>query len=147
MSPSHSYLKTRGPLIWSRSADRHGQIRIHDLGADSDPVLRRKREANAPAAHRDVPSQKRGHAVGPVADVALGADPEPPQLDQAQGDRRDTFAIEFLLVEVKGHRLPKRRQRVAEADQLVVLGALLLGSKVRAVEVLLPAGGVDARRL
>src|SRR5262245_16646164 len=54
-------------------------------------------------------------------------------------DRGDTLAIEFLLVEMQRHRLAQRRQGVAEADQLVVLGTLLLGPIVRAVEVLLPA--------
>src|SRR5262249_23094710 len=62
-------------------------------------------------------------------------------------DRGDTLAIEFLLVEMQRHRLAQRRQGVAEADQLVVLGTLLLGPIVGAVEVLLPARGVQPRGL
>src|SRR3954449_2719123 len=135
------------PPDLEQSPHRRREVRIHDLRANADPVLCRERQADAAAPHLHVATQERRHAVRPVANVPLGADPEPAQLDQPKGDRGDTLAIEFLLVEMGRHRLAERRKGVAEADELVVLGPLLLGSIVRAVEVLLPARGVEARGL
>ena len=97
---------------------------------------------DAAAADVDVPLQEGRHAERAISDVALGADPEPAELDQPQRDRRDALAIELLLVEMERHRFTQRRQSLAEADQLVVFRLLLLGAKIRAVEVLLPPRSV-----
>src|SRR5207249_4830237 len=43
-------LEDAGPLELEQAAHCASEIRVHDLGADADPVLRRKGEADAAAA-------------------------------------------------------------------------------------------------
>src|SRR5690242_5730598 len=132
-------LEDAWPLELEQTANRRGELRIDDLGADADAVLRGKGEADAAASHRDVATHERGHAVGPVANITLRADAKPAELDQPERDSGDALAIELLLAEMHGHSLAQRRQALSEPDQVVVLGLLLLGPKFGAVEVLLPA--------
>ena len=75
------------------------------------------------------------------------ADPEPTQVDQPNRDRGRPLEGQRLELDVLRHRRAQLREMLAEADQLVVLGLLLARAEVGVVEVLPPAGLVDAGRL
>ena len=79
--------------------------------------------------------------------VAVGADAEPAEVDQAHGHRADPLTVVRLALHVLGHRLAQPGQPLGEEHEPVVLRLLLLSAKVGVVEVLAPARLVDARRL
>jgi hypothetical protein len=79
--------------------------------------------------------------------VALGADAEPAGIDQPRRERGDAEQIERVVRQVLGGRGAKVRKPLGEANQPVELRLLLLSPKVRVVQVLPTAGGVDPGRL
>src|SRR2546421_1652519 len=100
------------------------------------------------AADRHMPPRQRRDPVGArTADVPVRADAKPAQVDQTESDRRDTLAVELLLVEMLRHGRPQLGKLLGEADQLVVLRLLLCRSEIGVVEVLLPPGLVEPGRL
>jgi len=52
-----------------------------------------------------------------------------------------------MVVHVARHRSAQVRQTLGKADQPVEFRLLLLCAEVRVIQVLLPAGSVDSRRL
>ena len=78
------------------------------------------------------------------ARVALGADAEPAEIDEPNRERARPFGIERLARHVLAHRLPQIRKPLRKADEPVELLLLLLGAKLRVVEVLAPSGSIDA---
>src|SRR5581483_5863040 len=129
-------------------AHRSRELVVDDLRPHLDRVLAAEGEADAVAADVDVAPRQRGDPVGArLARIALRPDAEPAEVDQPQRDRRDAFAVELVLVEMLRHHGPQLGQLLREADELVVLRLLLGRAVVGVVEVLLPPGLVDARRL
>src|SRR5437763_1973377 len=82
-------------------------------------VRRAERELDPVARHGHVTLLQRSDAVALAIPVV--ARPEPGEVDQPQRDGARPAAGERLGVEVVAHLLADRRQRLAEADQLVEL--------------------------
>src|SRR4051812_1642347 len=123
-------------------------LRVDERRAHEHLVLRAEMEPDTVAAHADVaPGQGGDSERLRLLRVALPADPEPRAVDQARGNRADPLAVERVVVHVLRHRRSELRQLLREADELVVLRLLLLRPKRRVVEVLPPAGGIQADRL
>ena len=128
--------------------DRVCELGIDERRPDERAVLGAEREPQARPAHVDVTLEQRGHAVGPgAAGVGLRADPEPGPVDQRDGVGERPLGAERLEPDVARHGCPQPRQELAEAHEAVVLRLLLRRAEVGVVEVLLPPGRIDARRL
>jgi hypothetical protein len=105
-------------------------------------VFRAKVEHDAVAAHAHVVFAQGGDAVGArFARVALGADAEPACIDQPRRECRDAEPVERVVRQVLGGRRAKVREAFGETGQPVELRLFLLGTEVRVVQVLPPAGG------
>ena len=76
--------------------------------------------------------------------IAVAADAEPAEVDQAHRDGGHLLLRQSLELHVPAHHLAQLGQLLGEADQLVVLRLFLTRAVRRVVEVLLTAGGVDA---
>ena len=79
--------------------------------------------------------------------MPVGADAEPGEVDQPNRDCADVERVERIVRQVLSDRHPQVRQLLGEPDQLLELRRLLLGTEVRVIAVLQPAGAVDAGRL
>src|SRR3954471_11788713 len=128
--------------------DGVGELLVDEGGADERPVLAAKAEGDSATANADVSLLERGDPEGSeLLRVALVADAKPAEVDQADRNRRRPLEGQRLELHVLGHCKAELRQLLGEPDQLVELRLLLLGSKVRVVQVLHPARLVDPRGL
>ena len=146
--PSSSYRNSAAAASLLQRLDRVGKLEIDDRRANLDLVLRAKTKCNARSANLDVRLEERRHAIGArLLRVALGADAEPREVHQADGDRADPERIERVEHHVLAHRLPDVRELFGKADQAPELRGLLLGPEVGVVDVLPPPRAVEPGRL
>ena len=109
-------------------------------------ALEAKRDALASNLHMGL--AQRRHAVrARRLRVALTPHAKPREIDEADGERADTFRLQRIERHVLAHREPQLGELLGETDELVVLQLLLLRAKVGVVEVLAPSSFVDASRL
>jgi hypothetical protein len=91
---------------------------------------------------------QRGDPERPVRlRVPVGADAKPAEIDQAHRGRAHPFRLQRLEAHVLRHGPSQLWKPLAEEDQLLEFRLLLVGPEFGMVELLLPPGGGDSRRL
>lgn len=118
-------------------------------GLDDLPaVLAGVREQDGAALTGGVLAEQGGQAVAAVQlGVLVAAYAEEAEVEEAHGGGEDPLAGQAAIAEVPLDRLAYGGQGLGDAEDVAVLGPLLLGAEPRVVQVLAAAGGVGADRL
>src|SRR5581483_2833745 len=138
------------PRAGQREEVAHGrpELRVGDRGVDERVPLAGEAKDDPASLDAYVPLSNGGDPVRPrAARVTVGADAEPAEVHEPDGDRADSLALERVELEVLGDRAPQRGQPLAEEDEPAELRLLLRGAEGGVVQVLPPARGVVPGRL
>src|SRR4029450_13782842 len=128
--------------------DRSRELLVHDRRVHQAAGVCSIEKRNSTPAYLYVALvQGRDPERSVLLGVSLGADAEPAQVDQPDGDRTRPLRAVFLSVQVLGHRGAEIRELFGETDQLVVLRLLLPGAEGWVVKILPAPGGIHAGRL
>ncbi len=125
-----------------------GELGVDEGATDLSAPFAGEPEADLIAPDLDVPLAESRDAIrARLAGVAVRPRPQPREVDDAKSDRARPFRFQRLQLHVLAHHSSQIGKAVREADQPVVFRLLLLRPIFRVIEVLSPAGAVDARRL